>query len=81
MKVTIELPDEVAARLEAKANRVGLHLEDLLVRDAMARDTPSEAERLERLRRIREEIDQIRERNVLVDDLDIRSMIEEGRRF
>lgn len=81
MKITIELPDDVAARLEKRANVYGVPMETLIVNSVVARDNPSPEERAERRRRAYEEIKRLREELNVSQDLDIREMIEEGRRF
>ena len=81
MKITIELPDDVAARLEKRANVYGVPMETLIVNSVVARDNPSPEEKAKRRQEAYREIMAIRERNVLTDDLDARALIEEGRRF
>jgi hypothetical protein len=81
MKITIELPDDVAARLEKRANVYGVPMETLIVNSVVARDNPSPEEKAKKREEAFRRIMEIRERSVLVDDATIREMIEEGRRF
>jgi hypothetical protein len=81
MKITIELPDDVAARLEKRAHVYGVPMETLIVNSVVARDNPSPEERAKKREEAYRQIMEIRERNVLTDNLDARSLIDEGRRF
>jgi hypothetical protein len=81
MKITIELPDDVAARLEKRANVYGVPMETLIVNSVVARDNPSAEEKAEIRRRAYEEIVRLREEMNVTEELNIREMIEEGRRF
>ncbi len=81
MKITIELPDDVAARLEKRANVYGVPMETLIVNSVVARDNPSAEEKAEIRRRAYEEIVRLREEMNVTEEVNIREMIEEGRRF
>lgn len=81
MKITIELPDDVAARLEKRASLYGVPMETLIVNSVVARDNPSAEEKAEKRLRAYEDIVRLREEMNVTEEVNIREMIEEGRRF
>ena len=77
MQVTLDIPDEVVARLEAKGVRIHSYVEEMLVKESQApghRPAPEE---------ISAAIDRILERRegLTLNGLKIRDLIDEGRRY
>jgi hypothetical protein len=86
MTVQLDWPPEVVDRLTAEARERGLSLDDYVLQSVLGRDVPGtavlshdskRAERQAAGRSIRE----LRKTNILGPELNIRDLIEEGRRL
>ncbi len=77
MQVTLNIPDEVAARLEAKGVRIPSYVEEMLVKESQA---PAHRPAPDAVSAAIESILERRE-GLTLNGLKIRDLIDEGRRY
>jgi hypothetical protein len=77
MQLTLNIPDETAALLEAKGVRIPEFVEEMLAKEAQAPSvTPDRTAAAAAVDRILE-----RQKNFRLDGLNIRDLIDEGRKY